>query len=99
MSESKKEINSINRSILEELSIVPLEDREELSPVGILDVLVSNAELLDPQVEGNCTVDNTCGAKDNCGANGNCAVKGKCGSKGGYEDEDDGGDGDGGDES
>ncbi len=86
--EQKKPIKSVNQSIIDELAIATLESRVELSPVGVLDVMLENPHHLDPQVEGNCSVDNTCGSKDNCVGQGNCGVQGKCGSKGGYSDDD-----------
>jgi hypothetical protein len=72
-----KLIQSLNEGIAKELKLIELEQRAELSPIGILDVLVTHVDLIDPGLQydcksqGNCENKNTCVVKD---CTGYCGV-------------------------
>jgi hypothetical protein len=65
--ETSSEVVSLNDGIMKDLQVKELEEKTELSPVGILDVLISSTD------------SDTGTADDSCGCNGQCAqCKGNC---------------------
>ncbi len=65
----KPKLRSLNEGIAAELNLVELEEKLELSPVGILDLLVSSASFGDNTFASDCN--------DYCRSQGNCD---KCGT-------------------
>lgn len=82
---NKSKIISLNEGFARELHLTELEHRIELSPIGILDLLVSSpdfgdAEAADCKNRGSCSDYNNCNVDDcspHCGMK-NCNAQPAC---------------------
>lgn len=85
----KSRIHSLNDGIARELRLVELEEKVELSPIGILDLLVSSPEVGDDgaddcrkfcdvrNCQGYCEVNNDCTEDTDCKRD-ECTILGDC---------------------
>ena len=56
MSDKPTPVRSLNSGIVDEMHVTPLDDRIEMSPIGILDALIMDSELcVDGADEIKCT--------------------------------------------
>jgi hypothetical protein len=66
--EAESEVVNVNGGILKDLQVKELEEKTELSPVGILDILISNTDSDTGVADDGCNCNSQCGG--NC--KGNC---------------------------
>lgn len=91
MSESSK-IRSLNVGIADELKLEELEGRLELSPIGVLEMLLAEADIGTAPIRENCPTDcnchgayerePSCRAYDDSPPKENCSINNACGDYG-----------------